>query len=157
MTTENTYLSHFIHRIDVECPNCGARALVVSNKARREKPRFTCSSCGKNNEWTGDYAVIQTSGPSMEKSTHIALGIPYDCYFKIPLWYRFDFKEHVFFAYNIEHLTFQKDYIEDKLRQRSQTEYGWSNASLKSRLPKWLLNASNREELVKKINLLENK
>lgn len=153
MTDQNTYLSEFINKIDVECPECHSHASVISDKFNRSNTRFTCKHCGKNKLWTGQPGIFQSSGPEMKKSNYIALGKPFDCYFKFELWYKFEFKGNTFFAYNQEHLEFQKCYIEDPLRKRSQTEFGWSNKSLQSRLPKWMLSAHNREGLLKRLRL----
>jgi len=157
MTDQNRYLEEFINKIDVVCPNCEARALVVSDNLNRTNIRFTCSSCGKSMKWSGQSGYYQTSGPDMQISRAIVLGQPFDCYFKLPLWFTVEIKGKIFFAYNTEHLTFQKNYIEDPLRKRSQNEFGWSNSSLQSRLPKWMLSSKNRDELLKKISVLQNK
>lgn len=92
MTEENTYLSEFINSIDVECPQCGSYVLFFSNKNNRSNIRFTCTSCGKSSKWEGAGGIFQSSGPNMEKAKFIALGMPFDCYFKFDLWYKFDFK-----------------------------------------------------------------
>lgn len=157
MIIQNTYLTEFINEIDVECPNCGEHAVVFSDKSNRTNTRFICASCGKSKKWTGNASVYQTSGPEMDKTTAIALGKPFDCYFKFPLWFTCNFKGNIFFAYNLEHLKFQKIYIEDLVRKRTKSDDGWSNSSLESRLPKWILSANNREELLKKIAVLEGK
>lgn len=155
MKSEFKYLEDFINHIDVECPNCGAKALVVSNPTDRSKTRFTCSSCGKNKNWIGNASVFIQSG--FTNISGIVLGQPFDCFFKFPLWYRAEIKGNTFFAYNLEHLNFLKEYIQTPLRERAENEHGWSNQSIQSRLPKWLLSAGNREEIVKKISLLEKK
>lgn len=155
MKSDFKYLENFINHIDVECPHCSARALVVSNPIDRAKTRFTCSSCGKSKNWTGNSSVFIQSGFTNIKG--IVLGQPFDCFFKYPLWYKSDFKGNTLFFYNLEHLTFIKEYIQNPLRERVGNEHGWSNRSIQSRLPKWLLSAGNREEIVKKINILEKK
>jgi DNA-directed RNA polymerase subunit RPC12/RpoP len=157
MPEQHRYLEEFINIIDVECPTCNSRALVVSDHKNRSNTRFTCSTCGRNKEWSGEPGYFQTSGPDLINSKAIALGKPFDCYFKLPLWYMTSFRGNTFFAYNREHLAFQKEYIKDPLRKRSQNDFGWSNASLQSRLPKWMLIATNRDGLLKKISALENK
>jgi len=157
MTDQFQYLSDFINEIDVACPHCAAHALVTSDKNNRANTRFSCAACGKSKQWAGQPGVIQTAGPNMQQTQAIALGIPFDCYFKYPLWYQIEFKANTFFAYNLVHLKFLKDYIQDPLRKRKEDEWGWRNASLQSRLPKWILSAGNRQDLLKKIAALEKK
>ena len=48
-------------------------------------------------------------------------------------------------------------YIKADLRQRRQNENGWRNASLASRLPKWIKSYKNREQLIKAIDKLREK
>lgn len=85
------------------------------------------------------------------------MGHPVDCYFKYPLWYKTEFKGETLFAYNMEHLTYLLNFISNKVRERQQNEHGWSNRSLESRLPKWMLSAKNRETIEKKLRELMEK
>jgi len=96
-------------------------------------------------------------GVQSKKSNGILIGQPVDCYFKFKLWYATSFKGETVFAYNNDHLNFIFDYINDKLRTRSKENGQWSNASLKSRLPKWMLKADNRKGIIKKLNELIDK
>jgi hypothetical protein len=109
----------------------------------------------KNKEWTGNSSVFIQSG--FANINGIVLGQPFDCFFKYPLWYKTEIKGNTLFAYNLEHLRFLKEFIQSPLRERAQNEHGWSNQSIQSRLPKWLLSYGNREEIVKKIGQLEKK
>jgi hypothetical protein len=87
----------------------------------------------------------------------IVLGQATDCYFGFSLWYCINFKNETLFAYNISHLEFLENYIANKLRERSSNDAGWSNQSLESRLPRWMLLSKNRAEILKKISVLRNK
>jgi len=54
----------------------------------------------------------------------------------------------------MEHLAYLHNYISNKVRERLSNEHGWSNRSLESRLPKWMLSAKNREVIEKKLKEL---
>jgi hypothetical protein len=56
---------------------------------------------------------------------------------------------------NKAHLDFLDRYVSADLRERRPHEqYGWSNQSLASRLPKWLTSAKNRGEVQRSIERL---
>ncbi|MEK3910676.1 hypothetical protein [Paenibacillus sp. FSL H7-0331] len=69
------------------------------------------------------------------------------------LWLRTNCCGNVLWAYNIEHLNFLDTYINSSLRERIP----YKNQSLASRLPEWLKNAKNRQELSKGIDKLRNR
>jgi ribosomal protein S27AE len=156
MEPEYHYLTAFINEIQVVCPSCGAKATVRSDPDNRSQTRVTCGGCGLSRKWNGD-ASSYVWGSQHANLSGVLLGQPIDCYFRLPLWYATDFKGEELFAYNRRHLQFLKEFIGDKLRGRRETEHGWSNRSLESRLPKWIQAAKNREGLLKKIEQLENK
>lgn len=56
-------------------------------------------------------------------------------------------------AYNSDHLAFLRGYVEADLREREPN----ANASLASRLPKWLKSAKNRESVLRAVKRLETK
>lgn len=131
-------------RISVVCPHCEHEALVLAGEHPGDEARFVCSHCGKSKE-----------GGSVDRV--IRIGEPFDCYFGFPLWLSTDFKGHRLFAYNRSHLRFLREFVEDPLRERAPDEHGWSNQSLQSRLPKWMLSAANREGILRKLEDLEKK
>ncbi|HEY9116568.1 MAG TPA: hypothetical protein VIN11_02015 [Roseivirga sp.] len=155
MSKDFTYLEKFINEIDVVCPKCSKKAIVRSNPNNRARTQMICLQCGTSKQWEGESNIIMSS--TKFDLPGILMGQPVDCYFQLPLWFVTDFKEHQLFAYNLEHLKFLKNYIQDPLRERKENEHGWSNRSLESRLPKWMLSAKNRESLLKKIKGLEAK
>lgn len=58
-------------------------------------------------------------------------------------------------AYNPEHLEQLEAWINAPLRQRRPHEqYGWSNASFFSRLPRWIKLAKNRAEVARALKRL---
>ncbi|MEN8250105.1 MAG: hypothetical protein ABFS32_14325 [Bacteroidota bacterium] len=150
-----TQIESFINRVDVECPKCKSKALVTSNPENRQQTRFVCSSCGAAKDWKGNSSIY--SNTNLDFVIGILTGQPVDCYFKLPLWYKTDVKGNILFAYNIEHLQFLENYVSDKIRERQPDEQGWSNRSLESRLPKWMLSSKNRGLLQKKIKELKKK
>jgi hypothetical protein len=156
MNKEFTYIEEFINHIDVICPLCNAKANVISNPTDRKETRFTCLTCGQSKNWTGNSGILYNSSNFIGYEG-ILIGKPVDCYFKIPLWYSIGIKGEILFAYNKNHLEYLENYISDKLRQRKSNEHGWSNNSLESRLPKWMLLSKNREYIRKKIIELKNK
>ena len=154
---EFAFLDQFSHTMEVECPNCRGHARVQRLQTQPRSARFACVNCGKNQKWEGLSGVVQQSGPDLMAKQAVYLGKPVDAYFQYPLWLVFEFRGNTFFAYNREHLLFLKNYISDSLRKRSPDEHGWSNQSLQSRLPKWMLQSQNRDELLRKIAILEQK
>ena len=156
MKIEFRHIEEFINQIDVECPNCQSKALVSSNPTNRNDTRFICSNCGRNKKWA-DENIKVSSNFNHDNIRGILLGESVDCYFRIPLWYKTDIKGETLFAYNLDHLEFIKSYVTDKLRLRKEDANGWSNRSLQSRLPKWILSSKNREIIERKIIELEKK
>ncbi|WP_299190448.1 hypothetical protein [uncultured Aquimarina sp.] len=156
MKNEFTYISEYINKIDVCCPNCSSKATVSSDSSNRINTRFTCLNCGTSKIWNGN-ANIYYSSQNHSITEGVLIGFPVDCYFKYPLWFTKQVKNEILFAYNIDHLNFLENYIDDTIRERKQNEYGWSNQSLESRLPKWLLLAKNRDLIIKSISELKQK
>jgi hypothetical protein len=155
MLEEFRHLSEFINKIDVHCPNCSKKAIVTSNPENRNQTRFTCAHCGANKDWNGQGNVVLSSKSKLPGYSGVHIGIATDPYFGFSLWIATLIKEEALFAYNLDHLQFLEDYITDKLRKRKPNENGWSNQSLQSRLPKWLLSAKNRESILAKIKELK--
>ena len=119
----------------VRCPRCGGRA-VVRPRPATEAParlftprRLTCARCG--------YARDGDTGP-------LWIGGPVDWYFHQPLWLQTPCAGHTLWAYNAEHLAFLEGYVGAGLRQRRPNV----NRSLASRLPRWLLDAKLRADVL---------
>lgn len=156
MQQDYKYIYDFINKTSVICPTCSNKAIVKSNPENRNETNFICVNCGKTKKWEGKAGYYE-SGRNAINSIGIAIGQPFDCYFKFKLWYTKNFKGNILFAYNIEHLNFLENYIGDKIRERKTKEGQWRNGSLQSRLPKWMLESKNRSELLKAIKNLKNK
>ena len=150
------YIYDYINKIDIECQNCSKRSVVISNPENRRETKSLCVNCGKSKIWKGESNSYEF-GVRSQKTDGISIGQPVDCYFKSKLWYSTTFKGEPLFAYNLEHLHFLIEYINDKLRERTKINGNWSNGSLQSRLPNWMLKAENREGIIKKLNELLDK
>lgn len=73
---------------------------------------------------------------------------------KYPLWLQEDFKRSVFWAYNYEHLSYLKNFVEAKIRKRVENRIFMT---MIEKLPKFIKNAKNRVKLLKLIEKLESK
>ena len=132
----------------VVCPNCSCCATVTRAGATGTKSfvprRLVCSHCGLAKE---------------EPNRGLNRGwsdTPEDGVFHLPLWLQSTCCGHVLWAYNAGHLRFLKDYMGAGLRERRRSpEHGWCNASLASRLPKWMQLAKHREAILRGIGKLE--
>lgn len=151
------YTGDFLNEVAVVCPNCHAKALVSSSYTTVYEARFVCPNCAMNKVWEGDTSSFVTAHVNYEQETGMLFGPPVDSFFKCPLWYQIDCKGEVLYAYNLAHLNFLKLYVGAGLRERTQAAYGWSNQSLQSRLPKWMLASKNRLLISKKLRELEKK
>jgi hypothetical protein len=57
----------------------------------------------------------------------------------------------ILWAVNIEHLNFLEDYVKAKLRERQPN----INRSISSRLPQWIKNRKNREDILRCIQQIK--
>lgn len=130
----------------IVCPRCSscAKVLPVENKEMKINqilfaPRkMVCPNCGHNELW---------------KKTSIAVGAAFDWYFRRPLWLQIECCQNVLWAYNRRHLEFIENYVAAKIRQRAPR----INKSVASRLPQWIKNAKNRDEILKCVARLRSK
>jgi hypothetical protein len=141
----------------VHCPQCQGIARV-SWSPSESAIRAICSGCGFIKDWTCVQPGVRmyTNDPSKFKVGIIGIGAGLDWCFHYPLWLSTSCCSHELWAYNPEHLAWLKAYVSSGLRERTEDpEFGWRNASLSSRLPKWLKSAKNRDEVIKAIERLE--
>ncbi|QCX01498.1 hypothetical protein FGM00_15800 [Aggregatimonas sangjinii] len=139
MTTYNAYeitLDAFIAKILIVCPKCTKKAQVVDHSDGNTI--LTCISCAYN---------------TSKKVAFYQLGTPKDPFFGHPLWLQKKFKDGIFWAYNLEHLTLLENHIAANRRARDITKI--SNRSIGSRLPKWVTSKKNRKELLQLIDALK--
>lgn len=160
MKTLNPYAvrnDDFTDYIDVVCPRCEKKALVIGAKLyvsmaeHEEKVRYSCLRCG--------YAIKYAHTPKMTVYVN-KRGVPkysrmlhrnasIDPFFGFTLWYCIEANEGLLWAYNLIHLAVIEAYIADPLRERNGLDF--QNNSLASRLPKWVSSAKNREYLLRLI------
>jgi hypothetical protein len=74
-------------------------------------------------------------------------------YLKLPLWFRANFRGHVFWAVNADHLDLLERVTRAKLRERPMiqlakvSERFKTNQNMPFNLPGWILSAKNRPDL----------
>ena len=51
-------------------------------------------------------------------------------------------------AAHCAHLPFLEDYVRATLREHARGEHGWRNQALANRLPAWMKDAKNREDVL---------
>lgn len=76
---------------------------------------------------------------------------PVDPVFGLDLWLQAPFRGENLWAFNAEHLRFLRDYVRAEHRERVPNR----NATLASRLPRWMKSAKNRDGLLAVIAYLE--
>ena len=138
-TTVFSFSDHFL----VSCPHCGkcARTAPIGKKDHRTLARFSCTHCGASKDrevqgWT--------------------IGLPSDWYFDVPLWLQMPCCGETLWAYNREHLEYLRSYVAADHRTRnSDANAKISNATMASRLPKWMITAKHRNEVLRCIDALQ--
>ena len=119
---------------------------------------LTCSACGLSRFWTGNWWSKQIEGGLSVLAPVVSpTDGPVDWYFHLPLWLQTPCCGEVLWAYNADHLNFLDDFVRATLRENAQTERGWSNQSLRSRLPAWIKATHNRDAVLKGIARLTDK
>ena len=152
-----TYVLYdFMEKIFVVCPSCEHKAVVHGGKLTGLQPmikdvKVVCTNCGFNKQI--DFMPKRTD-EKQKKGLFLLFGKPADPYFRLPLWLQSDFEDHVFWAYNEQHLALLKQHVSAGLRERNGQDY--KNNSIGSRLPRWLTSAKNRPSILKLIDELEN-
>lgn len=141
--TDDRDIYAFARTFLVECPKCAACATVADMTDGKKTPffigekRFICDNCG--------------SVALKEFNSYMISDEGFDWYFCYPLYLKIDCCGHVLWANNEEHLIFLQNYTEAKLRDEGD------NRSLTNRLPRWLKDAKNRNEVLRCIQKLKDK
>lgn len=141
LTTSGSIYSYMDETL-VVCPQCSGRA--ISRQVDKDAQsgwfaprRLTCTACSYAKDW----ASRGITGHWRDQ---------HDDYFELPLWLQTPCCGDVLWAYSERHLAFLEDFVGARLRERVRDEtYGWTNASLASRLPTWMKAAKNRDEVLK--------
>lgn len=138
-------LYRFADRFLVVCPRCDRCAVTSPIGKQHHIPiaRLVCVTCGHTHE-------RQASGWLTD--------IAEDWYFQLPLWLQCSCAGNRLWAYNLEHLAYLESYVRATLRLRGTQSQGEArNATLASRLPRWMTSAKNRQEVLKAIKTLRGK
>ena len=123
------------------CGRCGRwlEKRLQSHKRGRSKLELECPGCSALSLATCDW--------------HRENDGTRDPHFGLPLWLQTRCCGHTLWALNQPHLTFLRGFVSAQVRERVSNR----NASLVSRLPKWLKLARNRESVLKSLTSLENR
>ena len=132
----------------VLCPRCRQMAQVLPAPSDTSSSLFqlSCDHCGLTKRAAGAQHTFDWSADN-----------PGDSIFRLPLWMQTQCCGHSLWLYNRRHLEVLEAYINAELRQRRRSYSGWANASMVSRLPRWITAAKNREELVKALARLRSR
>lgn len=126
----------------VECPKCEACA-TVTDMSEGEKAalfgekRFVCTKCGASKTEKFNKYTIRDDG--------------YEWYFGYPLYLKAPCCGHTLWANNEEHLNFLQSYAEALLREEG------TQHTLANRLPKWIKDGKNRDEVLRCLKKLSGK
>lgn len=144
--TVDAYADEFL----VVCPRCSGQA-VVRDRGPDVTPRIrlTCASCAHTQELERRPSVHATSSDPRFAPGALLVGAAVDAYFRLPLWLQVPCCGATLWAYNARHLAALVEYVGAELRERRQDEGGWRNAGMRSRLPRWMQVAKNREEVLR--------
>ncbi|MFI9722472.1 hypothetical protein ACIHFE_22905 [Streptomyces sp. NPDC052396] len=123
----------------VRCPRCEGMARVAGLGGVR---RLSCVGCGLSRAWTRRIARFRWG--TAEPMT--------DPFFDLPLWLQTRTRHGWLWAFNEEHLTLLHDYVRASLREGPPLgDLGRRNGTLVSRLPRWIKEGKNREEMLRAI------
>lgn len=137
----------------VVCPQCGNCAHAAPYQRiegvlpSSSNTKMTCLHCGFVKQDRRHLGF--TLNPSPQNPAH-------DPRFHLTLWLQIPCGNHVLWAYNRAHLEYIEAYVQATLRQRTHLPQ-WQNNSLVSRLPRWMMEASHREVVLKAIQKLKRK
>ena len=138
---DGTHLFQFMETISIRCPKCGGYATVkcegFPNSTQILSAKLVCLNCAFTEEQAVGFFVYGVG--------------PFDPFFRYPLWCVCNFRGHVLWAYNRDHLRLMKQVVRAELREsQPNVSHGLAN-----RLPKWMLDKKNRKGVLKAIEELE--
>lgn len=124
------------------CGNCGSQ---LQNEERtvskyQDTMKVTCNTCLQERLYETKYRLVYANS---HQATDPNLGLP--------LWLQTTVDNHVFWAYNYEHLAYLKQYVSAKLREAPEG----GKYSLVWKLPTFVKTAKNRGKILKAIKRLE--
>ncbi|WP_104818292.1 hypothetical protein [Kitasatospora sp. MMS16-BH015] len=141
---------HFLSDILVSCPRCARSARVIT---REQQPgdkltsmfaarRLVCRHCGLTKDTLSRRLVFLHS--TTEGGT--------DPYFGAPLRLQIETRHGWLWAYNLEHLSLIQGYVTATLRERAPWYDTGTKMTLVARLPLWVKQAKNRDEVLRAVN-----
>lgn len=132
-----------------KCPECGQKGIKLFETDRIMPQLFVkCDNCGDGRNFDAEVTKLSFSQ-----------GWKTDPVFGCRLWLQTNFREHLLWAYNYEHLAYLRNFVQAKLRERGIEPRNTirKNSSMASRLPVFLTKASYRDALTTLIDNLEKK
>lgn len=151
--SDATGLTAFHDEVLVTCPHCRQCAVVrlhtLDPPAKagpfraREQARFACTHCGRSAQRN---AFLRWNNGAC------------DPVFRLPVWLHATCRHGTLWAYNRRHLGEIEAFVEARLRERrAHPEHGWSNRAWTSRLPRWVMAAKNRQDVLQCITRMREK
>lgn len=129
------------------CDHCGKpfEITIPGQKDKVKEVSVACPHC----------KIARTYKPrnQLYKIGYQSTGKAADPVFGLPLWLQDKVNDHLFWAYNRNHLNDIKAYVQAKLRERQGTWY----TTMVEKLPQFIKAAKNRDLVLKIIERLENK
>ncbi|WP_406334882.1 hypothetical protein [Streptomyces sp. NBC_00203] len=140
----------FIESILVRCPRCEriARVQPAPDEERQGRPggvfaprRLVCRGCGFSRQTDSKRIALwrSSAGPAL------------DPYFGTPLWLQTETRHGWLWAYNLEHLTFLRQFVAASLRERAPWYDTGRKMTVVARLPVWIKSAKNRDEVLRAV------
>jgi len=143
------YVDRLMYKATVKrnCPDCGKNISAEQDnlKSPVKEMTVTCPNCGFRAEYASN---ITSYIPSKQLN-----GLKGDLIFNYPLWLQTNVKGNLFWAYNREHLEEIRIYVKAELRERQS----WHLMTMVARLPQFIKDAKNREDILKAIKVLREK
>lgn len=136
---EGKTIYDFLQEFYIKCPQCGKFAVIKTFPDKNgsylyyQKRSLICDNCGFNKVYKN------IPGP---------VGSDY------PLWLDVKCCGERLWAYNLAHLEYIEKFVGATLREHFHNS-GWKNSSMASRLPKWIQDGSNRDEILKCIEKMK--
>jgi len=134
----------YSYKINIRCPKCDNK-IYKSEYLLNTKETYISVTC--------KCGYSQMVKPKYTEDSICGVPRTINEYFETELWYTKTFRNDLFWVYNKKHLTYIKEYIGAKIRERNERNY----MTLVETLPKFIKENKNREELLKLINILEKK
>jgi transcription elongation factor Elf1 len=153
------------HKSTFNCKKCG-----LTKESDQEWFGYYQGFCGRGCGFCGS-KISYTTEPTKKTYHHITIKCdvckkeknyrlkwyrykedkPTDPYFGLELWLQTNVKDNTLWIYNIEHLSYLREYVASKLREDDNRH----KYSMITNLPQWIKSAKNRELILKKLDNFE--